>query len=250
MINWLRRSFPTRFSRVVAEQDRAHGSRFLLQIRYFPAGWANPTALNVAYWMGEIPRRLREAGRPALAAHPSQPRTTPGMTRARATYWTRPARPPRCRPAGKSVSHAGGGAAGGEKPEEQLTRQSSRGPVPGAGPANKVRSLSAPPGRLLAPGAGAGGAKPERVAVGGKNLVSSRFSPKFSLRLPEKMLIKDQLCGRSVFFGLLPGELDRKLRSKVTAVPSYGNTFCSLLTPPGVTGTARGGPGGSLEKYD
>lgn len=59
-----------------------------------------------------------------------------------------------------------------------------------------------------------GGAKPEK---GKKNLVSSRSSPKFSLRLPEKMLIKDQLCGQSVFFGLLPGELERKPTSEVTS---------------------------------
>lgn len=38
-------------------------------------------------------------------------------------------------------------------PKEQLTRQPSRRPVPGAGPANKVRSPSSQPGSLLAAGA-------------------------------------------------------------------------------------------------
>lgn len=52
--------------------------------------------------------------------------------------------------------------------------------------------------------------------------------------------MKDQLCGQSVFLGRLPGELDRNPEAREPA-PYYSNTFCSLLTPPGVMDTASGG---------
>ena len=95
----------------------------------------------------------------------------------------------------------------------------------------------------MAPGTGVGGAKWGKRAE--KNLVSSCFSPKFSLRLPEKMLMKDQLCSQSVFFGFLPRELDRKPRSKVISpiLWQHDNNFHSLLTPPGGMGAASGGLG-------
>lgn len=60
------------------------------------------------------------------------------------------------------------------------------------------------------------------------------------------MLMKDELCGQSVFFGLLPRELDRKPRNEVTSTIQWqlDTTFCSLLTPPREMGIASGGPGG------
>lgn len=96
------------------------------------------------------------------------------------------------------------------------------------GKQNKVRIQSLSSG-VSAPDEGGGGAKQEREKM---NLVSRLISPKFSLRLPEKMPMKDRLCGPSVFFGQLPGGLDRKPRSSHQLHP-YGNTFCSILTPPG-----------------
>ena len=198
--------------------------------------------------------------------HPKNPQTGSDFTPWGATNHPRndrdtchlrgaPSRPLRC--PGKSGSHPGGGARGVLEAPGAINvttlpwawdrgwagwRLGRRWKAPG-----KPNSHPVPPG-TEAPGPRSGSRRGQTgvgLGVGAKNLVSSCFSPKFSP--PGKMLMKDQLCGRSVFFGLLPRELDKKPRSKVTSpiLWQHGNTFCSLLTPPGGMGTASGGPGGS-----
>lgn len=122
----------------------------------------------------------------------------------------------------KSVSHPGGGP---------LQDRGQRSDYHDSSPEGLRRRWTAlatvgPPRRTLVPiplysaqeSPGPRSRSRRRQRKRKKNSFSSHFSPKFSLRLPEKMLMKDQLCGQSVFFGHLPRELeDTQSRSEVTS---------------------------------
>lgn len=215
------------------------------------------TTPNVVRAVGDIRRILRQAVRPGSGFTPWGATHHPRNDQDKCHLRDAPSRPLRC--TGKGRSHPGGGARGLLEAPGAINvttlpwawdrgcggwRLGRRWKTPGKPNSHPVPPSTKPPGprsgsRRSPTGVGLEG------GVAAKNLVSSCFSPKFSP--PEKMLMKDQLCDRSVFFGLLPRELDKKPRSKVTSpiLWQYGNTFCSLLTPPGGMGTASGGPGGS-----